>query len=396
MNIIHDKFKVHSLTGRITPELMIKAFKAVKKNRGAAGIDRISIETFEKNLSTYLPSLMIDLKKGLYQPLPLRRVHIPKGIGKKETRPLGIPPIRCRVAQEVARQLINPTFEAVFHNNSYGFRPGRNCHQAIEGVLEYLQQGYKFVVDADIKGFFDNIQHDLIMESVSAKIADRNILKLIEKFLRSGVMENGKLSPTTRGTCQGGVISPLLANLVLNHFDWHMHKQGINFIRYADDFVLLCKTQQEAEKALEIAKDFLEKELLLILHPEKTKIVHLSEGFNFLGFFITDKGITMRDKSKEKFTTKIKQLTIRSHNLDQEVIKKINQVVRGTVNYFYTSFSTVKTQFTILDGFIRRRLRCMKYKRFSITDNHRLHNKHLKRMGLLNCMELGKARFVSS
>jgi RNA-directed DNA polymerase len=207
VKIVHDKLKVYSLTGRITEELMHKAFKAVKKNRGCAGIDKVSIEMFESNLEENLLSLMRDLKQGTYCAIPLKRKHIPKGKGK--TRPLGIPTVRCRVAQEVIRRLINPTFESRFHDNSFGFRPGRNCHQAVERVLQYAQQGYRYVVDVDIKGFFDNIPHSLIQESVAARISDGNILRTIEKFLNSGVMEEGELMPTTRGTPQGGLCKAL-------------------------------------------------------------------------------------------------------------------------------------------------------------------------------------------
>jgi RNA-directed DNA polymerase len=236
VKIIHDKFKVHSLTGRITYELMFSAYKAVKKNRGAAGIDRISIENYAENLESNLSELMQELKERTFQPIPLKRVYIPKGPGSKELRPLGIPTVKCRIAQEVVRRLINSTFDKQFHQNSFGFRPGRNCHQAVECLLEHIQLGYEYVLDADIKGFFDNIPHTLIMDSVKAKIADGNILYLIERFLKSGVMEEGKLKPTTKGTCQGGVISPLLANIVLNHLDWHMDKIGYKIIRYADDW----------------------------------------------------------------------------------------------------------------------------------------------------------------
>src|SRR4029078_260514 len=170
---------------RITAELMLKAFKAVKKNRGAAGVDNVSIKMFESNLANNLSSLMRELKQGTYQPTPLRRVHIPKGKGK--TRPLGIPTIKCRIAQEVIRRLINSTFESRFHNNSYGFRNGRNCHQAVERLLQYAEQGYRYAVDIDIKGFFYNIPHNLILESISARISDGNVLKTIRKFLNSGV-----------------------------------------------------------------------------------------------------------------------------------------------------------------------------------------------------------------
>jgi RNA-directed DNA polymerase len=360
VKIVHDKLKVHSLTGRITDELMHKAFKAVKKNRGAAGIDKVSIQMFESNLSENLASLMRDLKQGTYMPIPLRRVYIPKEKGK--FRPLGIPGVRCRVAQEVIRRLINSTFESRFHNNSFGFRTGRNCHQAVERVLQHAEQGHRFVVDIDIKGFFDNIPHSLIMESIAARIADGNILNLIERLLNSGVMEEGKLKPTVRGAPQGGVASPLISNIVLNHLDWFLDGHQINFVRYADDFVILCKTKPEAEKALELVRVYL-AEMELEVSQEKTKICHFSEGFDFLGFTIKSRSVQIRAKSMEKFKNSIRDITTRSHNLNKEVIEKLNRVIRGTVNYFGTKFSTMNTIFFKLDRWIRKRIRCMKFKR---------------------------------
>ncbi len=389
MEIIHDKQKVYSLTGRITEELMLKAFKAVKKNRGAAGIDKVSISMYESNLKANLISLMKEMKRGTYQPTPLRRVYIPKG--KKKTRPLGIPVVKCRIAQEVIRRLINPIFESRFHENSFGFRNGRNCHQAVERLFEHAKQGYRYVVDVDIKGFFDNIPHDLIMESISAKVSDGNILRIIHKFLTSGVMEDGVISETVKGTPQGGVISPILSNIVLNHLDWFLTRQNLKFVRYADDFVILCKTKSEADRALEITRTFL-KEMELEDNPEKTKISHFSKGFDFLGFTIKHKSVQMRKKSKEKFKDTIKNITIRSHNLDQEVIEKLNRVIRGTVNYFCAKFTTMKFTFRKADEWIRRRIRCMKYKRIKIQDNNRLKNTHIRKMGLLSCFDLYRAR----
>jgi RNA-directed DNA polymerase len=389
VNIIHDKIKIHSLTGRITEDLMLKAFKAVKKNRGAAGVDKMTISMYEKNLTDNLLSLMRELKKGTFQPAPLKRVHIPKGDGK--TRPLGIPTIKCRIAQEVIRRLINSIFESRFHDNSYGFRMGRNCHQAVERLLQHAEQGYKYVVDVDIKGFFDNIPHDLIMDSVAARIADGNILNLIEKLLNSGVMEDGKITPTIKGTPQGGVISPLLANITLDHLDWFLDEHGLNFVRYADDFVILCKTETEAKKALELVQNFLNG-MKLETNPEKTKISHFSKGFDFLGFSIKNSSIQMRAKSREKLKNKIRDITMRSHNLDKEVIMQLNRVIRGTVNYFSPKFSTMRTSFYKLDRWIRKRIRCMKHKRIWLTDNWRCTIKHIEKMGLLSCYDLHKAR----
>lgn len=390
MNTQPKKRKVHSLTGRINQKLMEDAFKAVKRNRGAAGIDRMSIDTFEWNSQTYLEALMKSLKDRSYQPRPLKRVYIPKSKGKM--RPLGIPTVTCRVAQEVVRQLISPIFERKFHGNSYGFRPGRNCHQAVYKVKEYLNQGYRYVVDADIKGFFDNIPHKLIMAELATEIADGNILSLIERFLASGVMEEGQLRPTTKGTPQGGVISPLLANIVLNPFDHELERAGYKFVRYADDFVILCKTPRQAVAALKFVKDILEKQMGLELSEEKTKIVQAKDGFDFLGFHFSHKGITIRKKSMEKFKEAVRNATIRSRNLDEEAVEKLNRVIRGTVNYFAQPITTTLKQFNKLDSWVRTRLRSMKKKCISRTNNWKVRNKHLARLGLLSCIQLCRMR----
>jgi len=366
------KIKVHSLTGRITPELMRKAFKAVQRNRGAAGIDKVSIQMFEANLDENLAALMRDLKAGTFRPKPLRRTMIPKGPDTDKLRPLGIPVVRDRVAQEVVRRLLAPVFEPLFHDASYGFLQGRNCHQAITRVLEFHRQGYKVVLDADIKGFFDNIPHKIIMEAVAAEIADGNILRLVESFLTAGVMENGVFKPTTIGTPQGGVISPLLANLVLNHLDWRLHEAGYHFVRYADDFVVVCRTKQQAQEALTLVERVLAEALGLALSVEKTKVTTFGKGYDFLGFTLSSHSRRMREKSVLKFKAKVRSLTVRKCNLDAEVIQCLNQVVRGTANYFGTCFSTNRRLFDKLDKWIRMRLRCMKWKRKSYRDNWKL------------------------
>ena len=205
----NKKQKVHSLTGRIDDRLMRAAFKAVKRNRGAAGIDKVSIAMFEENLDANLASLMQDLKtRGAFNPKPLRRVWIPKDAKGKKLRPLGIPAVRDRVAQEVIRRLLEPIFEPLFHDCSFGFRPKRSCHDAIRRILSFHQQGERITLDADIAGFFDNIPHHLILAAVGEEVADGNILDLIKKFLAAGVMDGGVFKPTTIGTPQGGVITP--------------------------------------------------------------------------------------------------------------------------------------------------------------------------------------------
>lgn len=376
------KQKVHSLTGRITCQVMLKAFKAVKRNRGAAGIDKVSVGMFEANLEENLAALMKDMKAGSFTPYPLRRAYIPKG--EKEFRPLGIPAVRDRVAQEVVRCLLNPIFERWFHGCSFGFRQRRSCHQAVRRVLEFSRQGYKVALDADIKGFFDNIPHRVIMKAVADEVADGNILGLVEKFLKSGVMENGVFKPTTIGTPQGGVISPLLANIVLNHLDWKLHDFGYRFVRYADDFVVLCNTRAEAEEALALVHRVI-AELGLELSPEKTEISTYGKGYSFLGFNISSRSRQIREKSVKKFKDKIRELTIRKHNLDAKVIMKLNRVIRGTANYFATDFSTCRWVFQKLDSWIRMRLRCMKRKRKSYNDNKKIRVKFFrKKLGLLS------------
>ena len=386
-NTEKKKIKVHSLIGRITPELMFKAWRNVRRNRGAAGVDKESIQIFEGNLEQNLQALMRELKSGTYQPIPLRRLYIPKGIGKQGLRPLGIPSVRCRIAQEIVRLLINPIYEKIFHQNSFGFRPGRNCHQAVKKVLELTKQGYTHVVDADIKGFFDNIPHHLIVKAMTAEIADGKILTLIERFLKAGVMEEGILYPTTKGTAQGGVFSPLCANAVLNYLDHKLSERGYHFVRYADDFVVLCRTKTKAESALVFIKSIIENDLELELSPEKTKISSSGNGFNFLGFFIKRGRTEMGDKAKEKFKTKVRMITTRSHNYSKETVEKLNRVTRGTLNYFVTPFSNSR-QFKKLDEWIRKRLRCMKYKRISKRDNIRLKVKALRKTGFLMCLDL--------
>jgi len=379
------KPKVHSLTGRITPDLMRKAFLNVKRNRGTAGIDKESIQMFEANLEQNLDALMRLLKQRTFVPKPARRTYIPKG--KDKFRPLGIPCVRDWVAQEVLRRLLSPIFEPLFHNDSFGFRPERNCHQAVERVLELWHRGFRYLLDADVQGFFDNIPHSVIMAGLAAEVADGNILGLVEKFLGAGVMENGVFKPTTVGTPQGGVIYPLLANIALNFLDWHLAQHGICFVRYADDFVVLCRTQRRAKEALLRVERFLNDQLGLKFSPEKTYVTTFKKGFSFLGFDICSRSVKMRGKSVEKLKSKIRDLTRRSRNLNAKVVEKVNQVVRGTANYFAKPFSHNQSIFQKLDKWIRMRLRCMKYKRKWRMDNKRFRLKYFRRRGLLSMID---------
>jgi group II intron reverse transcriptase/maturase len=326
---------------------------------------------------------MRDLKKGTFQAKPLRRVHIPKAPRSKQTRPLGIPVVRDRVAQEVLRLLLQPVFEPLFHDDSYGFRPGRNCHKAIERVLEVHGEGDLHVLDADIKGFFDNIPHEVIMQLLASEVADGNILRLTQRFLSAGVMEDGVYKPTRVGAPQGGVISPLLANIVLNQLDWALREAGFRFARYADDFVVIGPSKQRMQEALECVKHTLGK-LGLQLSPEKTTITTFGKGYEFLGFFLSSRSRRMRDKSEKKFKDKVRELTQRHRNLDKEAVQKLNRVIRGTANYFATGFATTRWRFQKLDSWIRMRLRCMKLKRKNYNDNRKLRSGYFgRKLGLL-------------
>jgi RNA-directed DNA polymerase len=386
VNLTKKRQKIHTLTGRIDIALMLSAFSKVKRNGGRSGVDGVTIEMFEANLSQNLQALMFDLKhRGHYHPLSLLRVYIPKGKGIM--RPLGIPTVRDRVAQEVIRTLLEPIFEPTFAECSYGFRPGRNAHQAIEDVLRAYQEGNRIVVEVDIQAFFDNIPHELILDLVAERVADGNILQIIRQFLSAEVVEDGVAHPVDRGTPQGGVISPLLANIVLDVLDRRLIQAGFRLIRYADDFVILCPDYASAEQALALTLEILDT-LGLSASPDKTLVTPFAKGFTFLGFRIAKCTASVRKKSVEKFKDKIRSRTVRSHNLDQEVIDDLNRVIIGFAQYFATPFSTVRNQFYLLDCWIRMRLRCMKYKRISNGDNRRFPNKNFAGMGLVSLHSL--------
>jgi RNA-directed DNA polymerase len=374
--------KVHSLTGRIDTARMHRAFRKVRRNGGAPGVDGVTIEMFEANLEQNLAALMVDLKhRGHYHAAPLLRVHVSKGKGK--WRALGIPTVRDRVAQEVVRSLLEPIFEPTFAECSYGFRPARSAHQAVEAVLRAYLDGNWVAVEVDIQAFFDNIPHELIIDLVAERVADGNILQLLREFLTAEVVEDGESHPSEQGTPQGGVISPLLANVVLDVLDRRLIQAGHRLTRYADDFVVLCPDAASAEQALTLAIETLHQ-LGLSISEEKTKITTFRQGFDFLGFYIAVNAVSIRQKSVEKFKDRVRMLTRRSHNLDQEVIRDLNRVITGYAQYFATPFSTVKDQFYELDAWVRKRLRCMKFKRISKGDNRRFLNRRFARMGLVS------------
>lgn len=302
------------------------------------------------------------LREGRYEPKPVRRVWIKKP-GSRDKRPLGIPTIRDRIVQTALLYVMEPIFEHSFHEHSYGFRPGRNARQAVERAEELLRAGHTWVVDADIKGYFDNIPQDQLLALVKEKIADSRILNLLEKFLRQGVMESmNEWNPTETGTPQGAVISPLLANLYLNPLDHKMDAQGYEMIRYADDFVILCRTEAEAREALAKVQAWM-AEAGLTLHPEKTRIVDATQkgGFEFLGWHF-ERGMKWpREKSQAKLKEGIRGQTRRKEGRSlNTIIQAVNRRLRGWGNYFRGGVQSVSPK---IDSWVRMRLRSILRKR---------------------------------
>lgn len=358
----HDKFKRHSLSGQLMDVGHLDAaWKKVKANRGSGGIDGETIESFEAKKDERLAEIRIRLKERRYKPQPVRRVYIPKPDGRQ--RPLGIPTIRDRVVQQTMKDLLEPIFEEIFLEGSHGYRPGKDAHGAIRKVQGYIERGYHWIVDADIQGFFDHVDHDILMDLVREKIADGRVLDLIEAFLKAGVMKDAEFDETTEGTPQGGVISPLLANIYLNHFDRRMGEKGHLLLRYADDFLIFCKTEGEAHNAEYAAERILEEELKLSLNREKTQVLDARKRRgNFLGFSFSAKYLAPSERAIERYRDAIRHKTRRQQpkNVGM-VIASINPIIRGWGRYF--GYRTSPTPLTMLDAWTRARVRSFKAKR---------------------------------
>lgn len=334
-----------------------QAFMDVKKNRGAHGVDNITIKEYERDLEHNLRVLQQSLRDKTFRAKPVRRVYIPKSDGTK--RPLGIPTVGDRVLQAAVKRKLEPIFEQKFLPCSFGFRPGRSAHMAIEEIRKNLLDGYTFVIDADIKTYFDAIPHKKLIELIQEEMVDSSVIALIVQFLKSGVLENGIVHESPSGSPQGGVISPLLANIYLHELDEIMVMRGHRITRYADDFVICCKSRKGADRVLKSVKKLLEEDLGLVVHPEKTKIVdNMAEPFTFLGYtFKVGYFHTPSEKAIQKFKTKIKDVTKRNQtvNLEEFIKQKLNPVIRGWGRYFGIGFC--KSLFIMLDAWIRRRLR---------------------------------------
>lgn len=329
------------------------------KNKGSAGVDGITIERYEKDVEANLQRLSGRLRDGSYQPKAIRRTYIPKSDGTM--RPLGIPTVEDRIVQGAVRHVIEPVFEKEFARHSYGFRPGRGCKDALRRVDELLKSGHRYVVDADLKSYFDTIPHGKLMERVRERVADGRVLKLIESFLKAKIMDGLNEWTPMAGAPQGAVLSPLLSNIYLNPLDHLMEQKGWQMVRYADDFVILCESMEQAEAALVEVGEWV-RNAGLTLHPQKTKIVDAAiDKFEFLGFRFDKNRRWPRDKSKSKLRTSIRQQTKRTNGQSLPfIIQQINPCLRGWFGYFKHAERRAMKE---MDGWIRMRLRSILRKR---------------------------------
>jgi RNA-directed DNA polymerase len=356
--------KWHTLMDKVFAERnLYTASSKVLGNEGAAGVDHQSTADFEAHRRVELQRLAEALRTDSYRPQAVRRTWIPKP-GSNEQRPLGIPTVRDRVVQTALLHVLEPIFDNTFSDHSYGFRHGRGCHHALERVEALLKEGYVYVVDADLKSYFDTIPHDRLLDRVREKVSDRRVLRLVELFLEQGVMEGlSEWAPET-GTPQGAVISPLLANLYLNPLDHLVAEAGFAIVRYADDFVILCPTREDAERALELVRQWV-ADNGLTLHPTKTQIVEpRSEAFDFLGYRFRGDLRVPRTKSRAKFKATVRDKTRRTsgHSLSC-IVASLTPTLRGWFAYFRHCSPRV---YRDLDGWVRTRLRSILRRRHGL------------------------------
>jgi RNA-directed DNA polymerase len=359
----------YSLMDKVfAPDTLQAAWEKVWANEGAAGVDGQSIKRFEARAELYLTELSTALRNGSYQPQPIRRVEIPKGDGR--TRPLGIPTVKDRIVQTAVKFALEPIFEATFRPTSYGFRPGRGCLDALREVAQLIADGYTFVVDADFESYFDSIPHERLMQRVEERVSDGRILALLRSWLKQDIMRDVERWTPTAGTPQGAVISPLLANTYLHPLDELMAARGYRMVRYADDFVVLCKSREEADAALAEIRAWV-AENGLRLHPNKTHVGDCrqrGEGIEFLGYRFEAGRRFVRKKSLDRFKGSVRGKTRRTRGQAlARVVADLNPLLNGWFRYFKHAH---RSTFRRLDQFIRRRLRAM------------LHRQRLKRGGM--------------
>lgn len=369
--------KYYSLYGRMLEyKRLYNGFKKVCKSKGVAGIDGQSISEYAENLEKNLKQLQNELGTKEYKPEPIKRVEIPKEGGG--TRVLGIPAVRDRIVQQTLLEILQPIFDPEFHPSSYGYRPNRSSHDAIKKASLFIRKyERKWVVDMDLSKCFDRLDHKLILESVKSKVTDGSILNLIEKFLKSGAIKNGIWQASELGSPQGGVISPLLANIYLDKFDQEMKNRNHRIVRYADDILILCVSRKAAENAYKQACKILEKDLKLTVNEEKTQISHSDKGVEFLGVKIYTGYTRIQERKLKIFKQKVKEITKRNNPCLESVIKRLNPLLRGFSNYF--RIANCSRVLKTLSQWIRRRLRAIQLKQWKRSS--RLH----RRLKQMNC-----------
>ena len=348
----------------LSPTNLNKAYLKVMRNKGAGGVDKMEVESLKDYLVGNKEVLIQSILRGKYRPNPVRRVLIPKENGSK--RQLGIPTVVDRVIQQSIYQILSPVYEPQFSEYSYGFRPKRNAHHALNKCREYITEGYRYAVDMDLEKFFDTVSHSKLIEVLSKTIKDGRVISLIHKYLNAGVMTEGRLEPSEQGVPQGGPLSPLLGNIMLNELDRELERRGHKFVRYADDMVILCKSKRSAERTMKNIIPFIEGKLFLKVNREKSKVSHV-KGVKFLGYtFYVYRGkgrLRTHPKSVQKMKAKIKMLTSRSNGWGNVRRKEaLRQCIRGWVQYF--KWADMKNLLLRIDTWYRRRLRMVIWKQW--------------------------------
>ncbi|WP_195668233.1 group II intron reverse transcriptase/maturase [Bacteroides intestinalis] len=381
-NIVEVPFdKEHLFELILGPSNLNKAYKAVVSNKGCGGIDKMSCEELFPWLLANKDELIISLQNGTYRPNPVRRAEIPKANGK--TRLLGIPTVVDRLVQQAIHQVLTPIYERQFSMLSYGFRPKRGCHDALRRAQKIVDEGYRYVVDLDLERFFDTVSHSKLIEILSRTIKDGRVVSLIHKYLRSGVMNRGLFETSTEGTPQGGPLSPLLSNIMLNELDKEQERRGHPFVRYADDALIFCKSKRAAQRVKESITRFIEGQLFLKVNREKT-VVSYVQGVKFLGYsFYVMKGkclLTVHPQSKSKMKFKLKELTSRSNGWGYECRKqKLKEYIRGWLGYYH--LAQIKRLCIETDEWLRRRIRMCIWKSWK---NPKTRVANLKKCGVLD------------
>ena len=354
----------------LSEENLNEAVKRVKTNKGACGIDKMSVSELDEYFRKHKEEIISSIMNMTYKPQPVKRVYIPKPNGKK--RPLGIPTAVDRVVQQATAQVLSQIYDESFSDNSYGFRPKRSAHDAIDKVLNYLNEGCEWVIDLDIEKYFDTVNHDKLISILREKVNDKTTLHLIRSFLRAGVMENGLTSPTEIGVPQGGPLSPILSNVYLDKFDKELEERGLRFVRYADDCDIFVKSEMSANRVMKSVTSWLERKLFLKVSATKTKVVKPTNS-NFLGFtFWKDsngwKCKPCKDR-KEKLYTKIKEILKRKVAAAEPlsyIFTKVNQIVKGWINYFH--IGSMKTFITEFGQWLRHKIRVIIIKQWKIPE----------------------------